>query len=125
MAKEKEQLLNNVKPQEVNSLVQTPRSDDPASGNRLRECLQNFDTLEKSLQFTKVCEDASFWKRLPIGVCYKTIADVDNGFGDRTPACREFSHPRADSDSRIYAAIHYHWTSYLSSYYAASWHSRI
>ena len=53
VAKEKEQLLNNVKPQEVHSSVQTSRSDDPASGNRLRECLQNFDTLEKSLQFTK------------------------------------------------------------------------
>ena len=26
-------------------------------------------------------------------------------FGDRTPACREFSRPRADADSRIYAAI--------------------
>ena len=36
---------------------------------------------------------------------YKTIADVDDGFGDRTPACRECTHPCADSDSRIYAAI--------------------
>ena len=88
VAKEKEQLLKNVKPQEVNSLVQTPRSDDPVSGNRLRECLQNFDRLEKSLQFTKNCEDASFWKRLSIGMRYKTSADVDDGFGDRTPACR-------------------------------------
>ena len=32
---------------------------------------------------------------------YRTIADVDDGFG----ACREHAHPRADSDSRIYAAI--------------------
>ena len=40
VTKENEQLLKNVKPQEVNSLVQTPRSDDPVSGNRLRECLQ-------------------------------------------------------------------------------------
>ena len=38
-------------------------------------------------------------------MCYKTIADVDDGFGDRTPACREYTHPCADSDSRIYAAI--------------------
>ena len=73
--------------------------------NRLRECLQNFETLEKSIQFTKVCEDASFWKGVSVGMCYKTVADVDDGFGDRTPACREYTHPRADSDSRIYAAI--------------------
>ena len=66
-----------MKPQEVNSVVQTPRSENLASGNRLRECLQRSETLEKEIQFTK---DASFWKR---------IADVDDGFGDRTPACRE------------------------------------
>ena len=42
VTKENEQLLNNVKPQEVNSLVPTPWSDDPVSGNRLRECLQKF-----------------------------------------------------------------------------------
>ena len=59
VAKENEQLLKNVQPQEVNSLLQTPRSDDPASGNTLRECLGNFETLEKSIQFTKLCEDAS------------------------------------------------------------------
>ena len=81
------QLLKNVKPQEVNSLVQTPRSDDPASGNRLRECLQNFETLEKYIQCTTVCEDASLWKRVSVGMCYKTIVDVNDGFGDRTPAC--------------------------------------
>ena len=84
VAKENEQRLKNVNPQEVNSLVQTPRSGDPASGNRLRECLQTFETLEESIHFTKVCEDASFWKRVSIGMCDKTIADVDDGFGDRT-----------------------------------------
>ena len=97
VAKENEQLLKNVKLQEVNSLVQTPRSDDPASGNRLRECLQNFETQEKSIQFTKVCGDVSFWKRVSIGTCCKTIPDVDNGFGDRTSACTECTHPRAAS----------------------------
>ena len=46
--KENEQQLKNVKPQEVRSLVQTPRSDNPASGNRLRECPQRFETVEKA-----------------------------------------------------------------------------
>ena len=27
------------------------------------------------------------------------------GFGDRTPACREYTHPRADSHSRVHASI--------------------
>ena len=37
-----EQQLKNVKPQEVNSLVETPKRNDPVSGNRLRECIQIF-----------------------------------------------------------------------------------
>ena len=45
VAKENEQLLKNVKQQEVNSMVQTPRSNDGPSGNRLREQLQRFETL--------------------------------------------------------------------------------
>ena len=68
--KENEQILKEVKQQVVNSLVQTPRSDDPLSGNRLRERLQNFETLEKEIVFTKVCADASFWKRVSVGMRY-------------------------------------------------------
>ena len=60
----------------------------------------------KEIQFTKVFEDTSFFEKVSIGMCHKTIADVDDGFGDRTPARREYTHhPRADSDSRIYASI--------------------
>ena len=66
---------------------------------------RNLETLEESIHFIKVSDDASSWKRVSIGMCYKTIADVDDGFGDRTPACREYTHPRAESNSRIYAAI--------------------
>ena len=68
------------------------------------DCEDVFRT-SKHWRKSKVCEDASSWKRVSIGMCYKTIADVDDGFGDRTPACREFSHPRTDADSRIFAAI--------------------
>ena len=45
--KENEQILKEVNVQEVNSWVQTPRSDNPASGHRLRQQLQRFETLEK------------------------------------------------------------------------------
>ena len=71
--------LKSVKPQEVNSLVQTPRSDNRASVNRRRECLQRFETLENDIQFTRVCEDATFGTRVSIGTSYKTIADEDDG----------------------------------------------
>ena len=63
VAKENAQLLKNVKPQEVNSLVRTPKSNNPAYGKRLRECLQRLETLEKEIQFTRVCEGVLFWKR--------------------------------------------------------------
>ena len=33
---ENDQMLIEVRPQEVNSLVQSPRNDEPATGNRLR-----------------------------------------------------------------------------------------
>ena len=62
-------------------------------------------SMEKNIQSTEVLEDASFWKRVSVAMCHKTIAYVDDGFGDRTPVCREDTHYRADSDSRIYAAI--------------------
>ena len=35
----------------------------------------------------------------------KTVPDVDDGFGDRTPACREYKLPLEDSSSRICATI--------------------
>ena len=104
-AKENEQVLKNVKPQEVNSLVQTPGCDNRASKNRMQECLQKFEILEKDIQFTKVCEDATFARRVSIGMSYKTFPDVNDGFGDRTPACREYTLPREDQNSGIYATI--------------------
>ena len=112
VAKENEQQPKNVKPQEVNSFVQTPRSDHPASGNRLRECLERIETLEKDIQFTKVCEVASFWRRVSFGMSYKIIPDLDDVFGDRTFACREYT---LLSDSRIHAKIPGHTFIGLSS----------
>ena len=128
VAKEKEQLLKNVKPQELNSLVHTPRSENRASGNRLRECLQRFETLEKEIQFTRVCEDTTFTRRISLEMSYKTIPDVDDGFGDRTSACREYTLPREDpkfQDLRNNSTTNYNWTSSSSSYYTVSWHQRI
>ena len=65
--KENEQILKEVKPQEEKLLVQTPRSDDLVAGNRLRERLQNFETLEKnpiykSLRRCVILEKESLWE---------------------------------------------------------------
>ena len=98
--------------------MQTPRSDGQASGNRLRERLQRFETLEKDVQFTSVGEDATFWRRVSTGLSYQTIPYVDDGFGDRTsssplppplapPPSMQRIHTllREGKNSRIYATI--------------------
>ena len=52
----------------MNSLLRTPRSDNPASGNCLRACRQRFQTLEKDIQFTKIFADATFATRVTVDV---------------------------------------------------------
>ena len=76
-----ERTLKGVRPLEVNSLVQTPRDDQQASGNRLRDTLQRFEKLEKETLFARVCGAAAFWELIFVGMRYKTILDVDDGFG--------------------------------------------
>ena len=43
---------------------------------------KNFKTLEREIQFTRVCENATFFHRVSVRMCYKTVADVDDGFGE-------------------------------------------
>ena len=47
------EILKGVKSREVNSLVSSPRL---ASGNRLRENIQDSESLSEAIQFRKVCE---------------------------------------------------------------------
>ena len=87
---------------------ETARSEFFGANSKKRQsgiCLQRFETLEKQIQFTRVCEDATFAGKVSIGMNYTTSADVDDGFGDRTPACRECTLPREDQNSRTYATI--------------------
>ena len=98
-------MLKGVQPKEVTSLVKAPKNEEPAAGNGLRKVQQNFETLETEVQFTKICKEAAFIREVAVGRFYRTALDVDDGFGDRTPACREYTGPRADSDSRIFTAV--------------------
>ena len=100
-----EQTLKEVRPQEEDSPVQTPRDDQRASGNRLRDTLQRFEKLNTETQFARVCGAAAFWELVSVGMRYKTVPDVDDDFGGRTPECREYTHPREHTNSRVYAAI--------------------
>ena len=91
------EILKSVNSQEVNSLVCAPRTQ-PASGNRWRESLQNFELQSKASQLAKVCDFASCWRTVDTGMCHMTTPDVHDGFGDFTPVCRECTLPRADPE---------------------------
>ena len=80
VAKENYQLFEKLEPQVLDSLVQTPRRNDGAAGHRWRAYLRNFEVLEKEIEFTEVCESVGFIRRVSVGMHYKTIHDVNDGF---------------------------------------------
>ena len=86
------EMLESVGSQEKKSLVFAPRTK-AASGNG------------KTIPLTRICELASFWYRVDVGLKYKTILDVVDGFGDFIPACREYILLLLDMNSRVFAAI--------------------
>ena len=80
VAKVNDQLPQKLEPQELDTSVQTPRRNDEASGDRLRIHHQRFEDLSNEIQITKACESAGFIKRVSIGMYYKTLQDVNDGF---------------------------------------------
>ena len=71
----------------------------------MQKNLQNFASRHKSSQRTRIYEPASIWHPVGAGTSYKTIPDVDDGFGNFTPVCRECTLPRADPRSRVFGEI--------------------
>ena len=59
---DKEEFVNKGAPKSVNSQEANSPGSSPrlASGNSLRENIQDFETLSETIQFARVCEDASF-----------------------------------------------------------------
>ena len=74
--------LKSLNSQEVNSLVSSARL---ASGTSLGENFQDFESMSETLRLTKVCELASFWYWVSVGMSYKTTFDEDDGFGQLIP----------------------------------------
>ena len=78
--------LKSVISREKSSLVDSSRSGR-ASGNRMWDDLQDFESLPESNQIATI-------NPVEIGSHYKTHPDMDDGFGGFTPSCREYSLPR-------------------------------
>ena len=64
--------------------------------------LKNYRTRSKSRKLVNLVDS---WGESPIGVHYKTIHNVDDGFARRTGACREYTLLREEPGSEIIAWI--------------------
>ena len=95
-------VLSNMNSQEVKLLVSSPRL---APRNSLREKIQDFESLSETFRFTRVCEDAVFTHRVSAGMSYKTRLDEADGNGKLITLCREYTLPRVNPQSRVFAAI--------------------
>ena len=94
-------------------LVQTPRRNDQAAGDRQRIHRQRFEQLSNEITITKACESAGFMRRGHRDVL-QTIHDVDDGFEGRTGACREYTLPFARKPIRT-----------ISGFFGINWQIRI
>ena len=95
------QLNQKLEPQEVDSLVQTPRRNDAAPGHRLCIYLRKFEELEREVRFTKICESAGFIRRVSVRMHYITVHHVNDGFEGSTGDCREYTLTRDDPESEV------------------------
>ena len=111
------EIVNNVISQEVNLWVSSLRL---ASGNSLRNNIQ----LSEPIQFTRVCEDASFWYRVSAGMSFMTKPDEDDGFGQIISLLREYTLFRSEPTILSICSNSWRdncWTSHWSSRREISW----
>ena len=113
-SKEHERILKIVNPQEVDSLVWTPRTGSPASGNGVRESLLNFESLSKRIQCTRVCEDASFCTEIRLE-CATRPLQTWMMILEISPSL-----PRVFTPSSSNSRKNHNWTSHRSSHRTTS-----
>ena len=94
VAKVNDQLCKKLELQEVDTLVLTPRTNVQAAGDRLRTHRERFEELSNEIKILQACESAGFMRKVSIGQYFKTMHDVDDGFGGTTGTCREYTLPR-------------------------------
>ena len=88
ISEEKEQLSQQLDPQEVGSLARNSHRTQGAAGNCWREHFGRFEMMIPEGQFRTVSERAGFVRTVSKGMYYKTGEDVDDGFGNLIVSCR-------------------------------------
>ena len=83
-------------------------TDVRASGNRLRDHNERFETLSEDIKVTQTCEIAGFVRKVSPRQYFRTIHDVGDGFGGCTGACTEKTLPRDNDYSETVGWIRGH-----------------
>ena len=94
---------SNIKQEELKSLVDIPRPH--ASGNRMLQNLKEFKSMpfESKIEYLRTM--AKFFYPIEKHNYYITNALDDDGWGECTSMCKEYTAPRNREDSRPYASI--------------------
>ena len=95
---------NQIKQEERKSLVDIPRLPH-ASGNRMLQNLENFESMPFMGKIESLRAAAKFIHPIEIGNYYVTTLLEDDGWGRRTSMCKEHTAPRNQKDSRPFASI--------------------
>ena len=105
--------LTMVEPEKVELSVSLPTQ---ASGNRMQGGALGFQTLEKKIQHTQLCEKAFFQHLVIAGNYYKIDRMQPTDGGRVTLLCREYSSSRSYPKTKALSAVpHHHSTSFGSS----------
>ena len=86
------------------SLVDIPRLP-PASGNRILQNLENFESMPFMSKIESLRAAAKFHHPIEIENSNVTTFLEDDGWGRRTSMCKEYTAPRSQKDSRPFASI--------------------
>ena len=83
----------------MNTLIKAPETDVQATRNRLRDHQEKFANLSTQIKVSQTCEIAGFVRKVSPAQCFRTIHDIDDGFGEKTGACKEYTQPRDHENS--------------------------
>ena len=74
---------------------------EKSAGNSCLDHLQRFKMLDPDEQFRTICESARFIRPVSVGSYHGTSDDINDGFGNLTASCREYTPPRSRPDSVV------------------------
>ena len=59
----------------------------------------------RKIKVSQTCESDGFIRTVYIGQYFRTVHDVNDGFGGKTGSCREYTLPRDDQDSELAGSV--------------------